>query len=1072
MLKFDQPQAQRHLDLLGYAPGDSVFLRFFYHASDTRKSGAINIAGINPTVIEQHQASGRGCYFVVNGGGNKDKDVTHCRAFFYEHDDLNKESQLILWETLELPEPTFQIDTGGKSIHSYWVLDKPVSPQEWKPLQKDLLEYADADRSIKNPSRVMRLAGAWHVSPEGANQTKIVTESDKRYSFEELRAIVPVQQDQPVVTKPAPVNAAVKRSPVSNQLPKHPDLIQLPVLESVPLLDCLPHEIRNKVTNGVPIGTGHNNEAVGAVGQCIYEYAEYLNSIGQSFHPSAEDLFIQFSQTSSVNQRETQMRIDWLEGCQRKEPQFKKSVENCVRGWYWNNYVKPFKGENCRQNQSVNTPVNTSVNTPEPSDSEGFSGTVCSVNEILQLPIETVEKQKKLADLCKASDLSRADFQAIVREHQGRIDIQDAVALDEIRSVKKKDIDIEYVLRNKGLAKAIREQSSLFSTDPFAMVHSILPVFGSVLGAEAGVEILPGYVEPPRLWSLLVQESGMGKSRIFDLVVSHLNTCQERAQEQYKVAKANYQREQSAYDAKLKQAKKEEDFHELDDPPECPVERDFILDNCTPETAIKAIASQAKGCLWAKDEFSLFKSLGQYSSGKENEYVEQLLQLWGGSTINVKRMDDSKRLLSSCAHLCLLGGLQPNVFRQTFSDPHDSQGRQARFVFYRPDALPQRLPEDRELIQDTGLKSILGSAIDICEQEPGIAIPLTDGAYRVYKAFSDSRQKEAEKCPLPSLKYWLRKSDKNVARVARILHAVDWAIGEINREEYAAGIPPETVRRAIYIGEIWRNEFESLQSETTESEGDLTWMVRRIIQRVKEIGKVTTRAVQQLLGRKLSQLAKDQKRRAADVATDLLKTVADLDGFTYGQKGASRYVEQDLQEPVYTAHTQPKTQAEQATEGVNKSVNSTVNTPSTVNSSDLTTHQVEVATPEDWVEIRKNWTEEEIETQVLLSEKFTEVLPRYEQAKRLFTQSDGMASEPKPSGDGHRQVDINRPSPKDSSGSNADAGGVLPRDEASNMELVSGGASTLAGLHPNPPDRAPELRPHSPTHPRDVDGSS
>jgi hypothetical protein len=45
-----------------------------------------------------------------------------------------------------------------------------------------------ADESNKNPSRVFRLAGAWHVKPERQPiKTEIVGESGIRYSYNDLR---------------------------------------------------------------------------------------------------------------------------------------------------------------------------------------------------------------------------------------------------------------------------------------------------------------------------------------------------------------------------------------------------------------------------------------------------------------------------------------------------------------------------------------------------------------------------------------------------------------------------------------------------------------------------------------------------------------------------------------------------------------------------------------------------------------------------------------------------------------------------------------------------------------------
>jgi hypothetical protein len=103
---------------------------------------------------------------------------------------------------------------GGKSIHSYWVLENPTNPDEWKKLQTDLLEFADADRSLKNPNRVMRLAGAWHLTGDGShNRSQIITSSGKRYNFEELRAIIPACKVAPIET---PIPIPYRPSPQTN----------------------------------------------------------------------------------------------------------------------------------------------------------------------------------------------------------------------------------------------------------------------------------------------------------------------------------------------------------------------------------------------------------------------------------------------------------------------------------------------------------------------------------------------------------------------------------------------------------------------------------------------------------------------------------------------------------------------------------------------------------------------------------------------------------------------------------------------------------------------------------------
>ena len=193
--------AQAQLSALGYGPTDTVFFRAI------GPNGARKLDGTLVHQLDELQtlnSEGYGIYFVVNGGGHADANVKTGRATFYEHDDLDKPIQIDLWQTLGLPEPTFQIDTGGKSIHSYWVLNHPMPIADWKVLQKDLLEFANADRSIKNPSRVMRLAGFNHQKT--GRESVIVSNGGTRYKFEELRSMVtvpepaPKKKSSPVVT--------------------------------------------------------------------------------------------------------------------------------------------------------------------------------------------------------------------------------------------------------------------------------------------------------------------------------------------------------------------------------------------------------------------------------------------------------------------------------------------------------------------------------------------------------------------------------------------------------------------------------------------------------------------------------------------------------------------------------------------------------------------------------------------------------------------------------------------------------------------------------------------------------
>ena len=192
-LNLDRNEWRSFLDILG-KDIKTVRLRSFFpkgHPLKATDHGKKSHA--DGEWIHRMQSEGRGVYIVVNDGGDTDSEITACRAMFCEWDDRSKEEQLWAWKELGLPEPTLQIDTGGKSIHNYWVLKKVIDPKTWKPIQERLLDHADADRALKNPSRVMRLAGTYHMKDNGkqGGMTKIIYNSNKKYSYKDIEACLP-----------------------------------------------------------------------------------------------------------------------------------------------------------------------------------------------------------------------------------------------------------------------------------------------------------------------------------------------------------------------------------------------------------------------------------------------------------------------------------------------------------------------------------------------------------------------------------------------------------------------------------------------------------------------------------------------------------------------------------------------------------------------------------------------------------------------------------------------------------------------------------------------------------------
>jgi hypothetical protein len=204
--------AQRHLALLGYQEEEPIYLRQF---AGKGLSSRASSSTVTMATLPTSQDGSKGVYFVVNGGGQKDIDVSSARAFFIEFDDRPIEDQLAAVAASGLPEATCIVKTR-KSVHCYWRFTDSIGVDQWKQLQEDANAWLGSDETIKNPSRVMRLAGYWHVKADADPvQCELVADGGASYSYDEIRAIVPhqVEETPPLLLGNTPEDTPVKPLP-------------------------------------------------------------------------------------------------------------------------------------------------------------------------------------------------------------------------------------------------------------------------------------------------------------------------------------------------------------------------------------------------------------------------------------------------------------------------------------------------------------------------------------------------------------------------------------------------------------------------------------------------------------------------------------------------------------------------------------------------------------------------------------------------------------------------------------------------------------------------------------------
>lgn len=145
----------------------------------------------------------RGAYFVVNKGGDCDRDITRINAFFAECDEGTLEEQHAKFDACPVP-PSGRVVTK-KSVHGYWFAAPGQPVEKFRPVQIGLIRYFGSDEKIKNEARVMRMPFSNHIAYNaGLLDFKLVTvaafDPSRRFTAAEMLAAFPT----PPGAKPKP----------------------------------------------------------------------------------------------------------------------------------------------------------------------------------------------------------------------------------------------------------------------------------------------------------------------------------------------------------------------------------------------------------------------------------------------------------------------------------------------------------------------------------------------------------------------------------------------------------------------------------------------------------------------------------------------------------------------------------------------------------------------------------------------------------------------------------------------------------------------------------------------------
>jgi len=824
--QIDREQAQRQLQYLNHKDVAEAKPRLFYHSDDLRKHNdkGRKLDRLNWKELENYQKDGRGVYVVVNGaggGGHEDKDIVQCCAIFCEWDDRPVEDQLMHWETIGFLEPTFTVYSGDKSAQPYWVFDKPITIEQWRELQLLLIEVMGADPSNKNPSRVFRLAGGWHIKPgREPVRSEIVQESGEKYSYSEVRRellrlhclqhpVVSVQSEQ------TPVPQAEIRSRSAHAAPQYQryEDIQIPVTEAIPLEVCLSKDSRTLIASGISQGGRNTNGA--KLARDLIGTASHLQTIGQRCDGDPRQMLNEYANHCTPPLPGKEVESIWKSAEKdRPGPSCKaEGVEACIRGWYWNNYVKPNQATRNGSDRHGNRDRSGRGFGGDDSDDSGGTQppiTAVSLCDRIREIINRYEQESlqvnALMDLASATGRTYSEISQLARIIRSEGELADEV-IEAVKSFRgilnscRKRLDIDRYLE-PALARALIAKASAMPTAPEYLFNTLLAASASRIGTAARVIINPegGYKQPCIIWTANVSHSGQAKTPPQQEIINPLEAMEAEASVLYDSQVEDYQQD-GAENARP------------------PVRQRRILNNVTSSTKIRLHGQNPRGLLEYLDELVAdYLRLNQYKSGKGDD-LQLELSFWNGSAVSYDRADI--QLFLQRTALSKTGTYQWDTLARLMSDEVNfiASGYSARFLYCSILDAPPRYLDLLSPGGDNTLAQTLGWLYGELENRPEVDYLLSHEAKVLFQGWNHALVNAEIEESHYGLSLVYAKIEANTARIALWLHIVN---AVLRGEKPAPFISGGTMQHAIEIASfyLWQHKLiHAHNSPTRKLEG-------------------------------------------------------------------------------------------------------------------------------------------------------------------------------------------------------------------------------------------------------------
>jgi hypothetical protein len=341
----------------------------------------------------------------------------------------------------------------------------------------------------------------------------------------------------------------------------------------------------------------------------------------------------------------------------------------------------------------------------------------------------------------------------------------------------------------------------------------LLAMAGGVLGTTRSHEIKPGHRQRANIFAAVVGPPGVLKTPAQDQIAEPLRQIEATLRAEWKGRLKEHEALEHAYDAVLKEWKKDRKGDPPEKPERPPLER-LTVDDATVEALAAVLGENPRGVTLVKDELvGLVLALNQYREGGKGSDRQFYLSCWSGVdyTVDRRKGHELGPLYLSRPFLAVVGGLTPDRLPILRGDRPNKAGEQDgfldRFLFSFPiepqaqgENWLQINPETVAVWAEVVKKLRTLEMVPIQEGEDvrgwrPYFVRLSPDGRDAWQTFTHSHAAEVNAEGFPEcLRGPWSKLRGYCGRLALVLHYLRWACGEVEGDK--SDVDGESVRRA------------------------------------------------------------------------------------------------------------------------------------------------------------------------------------------------------------------------------------------------------------------------------------